>query len=84
MAARAARPRFHKMTYNLARHRLCERRGLTGEHPMKSKKNGKSKPAVKRGLKDLPSKKTGDAKGGTKIMANAHEMKKALIENFPR
>jgi hypothetical protein len=51
---------------------------------MKSKKNGKSKPAVKRRLKDLPPKKTSDAKGGTKIMANAHEMKKALIGNFPR
>jgi hypothetical protein len=51
---------------------------------MKSKKNGKSKPVAKRGLKDLPPKKTSDAKGGTKIMANAHEMKKALIGNIPR
>jgi hypothetical protein len=35
-------------------------------------------------LKDLSPKKTSDAKAGTKIMANAHEMKKSLIANFPR
>ena len=51
---------------------------------MKSKKNGKSKPAAKRELKDLSPTKTSGAKGGTKIMANAHEMKKALIGNLPR
>jgi hypothetical protein len=52
--------------------------------PMNAKKSGKSKPAGKRGLKDLSPKRTNDAKGGTKIMANAHEMKKALIGNIPR
>ena len=51
---------------------------------MTAKKSGKSKPAGKRGLKDLSPKRTNDAKGGTKIMANAHEMKKALIGNIPR
>jgi hypothetical protein len=51
---------------------------------MKSKKKGKSKPAAKRGLKDLPPQKASDARGGTKVMANAHEMKKALIGNLPR
>ena len=51
---------------------------------MTAKKSGKSKPAGKRGLKDLSPKRTNDAKGGSKIMANAHEMKKALIGNIPR
>ena len=51
---------------------------------MKSKKSGKSKAATKRGLKDLPPQKTSDATGGTRVMANAHEMKKALIGNLPR
>ena len=36
---------------------------------MNAKKSGKSKPAGKRGLKDLSPKRTNDAKGGTKIMA---------------
>jgi len=54
------------------------------------KGSSKSKPAAKRGLKDLPPKKTSDTKGGTNVlssanvMANVHEMKKALIGNFPR
>lgn len=51
---------------------------------MKSRKSGKRKPAARRGLKDLAPKKTNDAMGGTKIMANAHEMKKSLIANLPR
>ena len=52
---------------------------------MKSKQSsGKGKPAGKRGLRDLPPTKTSDAKGGTKVMASAHEMKKALIGNLPR
>jgi hypothetical protein len=51
---------------------------------MKSKKMGKGKPAAKRRSKDLAPKKTNDAKGGSKVMANAHEMKKSLIGNFPR
>jgi hypothetical protein len=51
---------------------------------MKSTKRGKGKPATKRGLKDLAPKKTSDARGGSKIMASAAEMKKALIGNFPR
>ena len=51
---------------------------------MTVKKSGKSKTAGKRGLKDLSPKKPTGAKGGTKVMANAHEMKKALIGNFPR
>lgn len=51
---------------------------------MKSKKSGKSKPAAKRATKDLPPKMTSDAKGGSRVMANAHEMKKALIGNIPR
>ena len=51
---------------------------------MNAKKSARSKPAAKRGLKDLSPKKTNDAKGGTKVMANAHEMKKALIGNIPR
>ena len=50
---------------------------------MKAKKST-GKPTAKRGLKDLPPKKTSDAKGGTKVMASAHEMKKALIGNLPR
>ena len=56
---------------------------------MKAKKST-GKPTAKRGLKDLPPKKTSDAKGGTNVMssanvmANAHEMKKALIGNIPR
>jgi hypothetical protein len=51
---------------------------------MKAEKSGKNKPAAKRGLQDLTPRNTSDAKGGTKIMANAHEMKKALIGNLPR
>jgi hypothetical protein len=51
---------------------------------MTSKKNGKGKPAAKRGVKDLAPKKTSDAKGGSKVMASAAEMKKVLIGNFPR
>ena len=44
---------------------------------MASKKSDKKiKLAAKRGLKDLPPKKTSDPKGGT--------LKKALIGNFPR
>jgi len=48
------------------------------------KGSSKSKPAAKRGLRDLPPKKTSDAKGGSRVMAAAHEMKKALIGNIPR
>jgi hypothetical protein len=48
---------------------------------MKSTKSGKSRPAAKRSPKDLSPRKTSDAKGG---MANAHEMKKSLINNIPR
>jgi hypothetical protein len=51
---------------------------------MNAKKSARSKPAAKRGLNDLSPKKANDAKGGTKVMANAHEMKKTLIGNFPR
>ena len=59
---------------------------------MKAKKSSrKGKPAAKRAMKDLPARATGDVKGGearfemlSKIMANAHEMKKALIGNLPR
>ena len=51
---------------------------------MKSRKIGKTKPAAKRRPKDLSAGKTTDAKGGSKVTANAHEMKKALIGNFPR
>jgi hypothetical protein len=73
------------MAYNLAWHRLCERCSVIPRRaPRKSKKSGKSEPAAKRGLKDLPPKKTNDAKGGTKVMANAHEVKKALIGNLTR
>jgi len=50
---------------------------------MKAKKST-GKPTAKRGLKDLTPKKTSDAKGGSRVMANAHEMKKALIGNLPR
>lgn len=34
--------------------------------------------------KRLSSKKAGTVKGGSKVLANAHEMKKSLISNFPR
>jgi hypothetical protein len=56
----------------------------TDEREEERQEQAKSKPAGKRGLKDLSPKRTNDAKGGTKIMANAHEMKKALIGNIPR
>lgn len=32
----------------------------------------------------VSGKKAAAVKGGSKIAANAHEMKKALISNFPR
>ena len=51
---------------------------------MKAKKST-GRPTAKRATKDLPPKKTSDAKGGSsRVMANAHEMKKALIGNIPR
>jgi len=50
---------------------------------MKAKKST-GKPTAKRATKDLPPKMTSDAKGGSRVMANAHEMKKALIGNIPR
>ena len=48
-----------------------------------TKKNGK--PAKKaRAIPDLVVRGAAHPKGGSKIMANAHEMKKSLIANFPR
>jgi len=49
-----------------------------------TKRGSKSKTSGKRASKDLAPKMTSDAKGGSRVMANAHEMKKALIGNFPR
>lgn len=34
--------------------------------------------------KQVSGKKAGTVKGGSKVMANAHEMKKSLVSNFPR
>ena len=48
------------------------------------KSNPKGKQAAKRSTKDLPTGRASDVKGGSKIMANAAEMKKSLISNFPR
>ena len=41
---------------------------------MNAKKSGKSKPAGKRGLKDLSPKRTNDAKGGTKMLEPAEDV----------
>jgi hypothetical protein len=53
-------------------------RHLNGGFSMAEKKR---LPALKG--KQVPGKKADTVKGG-KVMANAHEMKKALINNFPR
>jgi hypothetical protein len=51
---------------------------------MKKKASAKGKGRAKKSVADLTPRSTAGLKGGSKIMANSHEMKKALIGNFPR
>ncbi len=47
-----------------------------------TKSNRKVKPSAKRAVKDLTTRTTGSAKGGSKLIQAKNDMQKAIIANF--
>jgi hypothetical protein len=53
------------------------------EDAMKTtKSNRKVKPSAKRAVKDLTTRTTGSAKGGSKLIQAKNDMQKGIIANF--